>query len=65
MGSNQSKPDLFNGFVPYLGNHQGTLNKLRAIDYSCHELLHTWSPSCSEVLIYFSNFHPRFIRSIK
>ena len=43
MGSNQSKV-AFSGGV--LSDFSG---KCRPIDYSCHELLHTWSPSCSEV----------------
>ena len=43
MGSNQSKVASSGGV---LSNFSG---KCRPIDYSCHELLHTWSPSCSEV----------------
>ena len=47
MGSNQSKVASSGGL---LSDFSG---KCRPIDYSCHELLHTWSPSCSEVK--FSN----------
>ena len=43
MGSNQSKVASSGGVLSDFGE------KCRPIDYSCHELLHTWSPSCSEV----------------
>ena len=43
MGSNQSKVASSGGVLSDFGG------KCRPIDYSCHELLHTWSPSCSEV----------------
>ena len=45
MGSTQSK------LIPCsneICSHE-PISKFQLIDYSCHELLHTWSPSCTQV----------------
>jgi len=47
MGSSQSK------LIPIENELccREPLNKFQLIDYSCHELLHTWTPSCSEAMV--------------
>ena len=49
MGSSHSKLVSGEGYASNLIDHQEAFNKFRTIDYSCYELLHTWSPSCSQV----------------
>ena len=45
MGSTQSKLITCSNEIC---SHE-PINKFQLIDYSCHELLHTWSPSCTQV----------------
>ena len=66
MGSVQSKLIPCVNELCVSSHPPGPQNRFQSIDYSCHELLHTWTPSCSQVIdLFLFNKEPKRFLSLK